>query len=69
MLFTLCVKAAEVMRTPGLKKGFSMTLKYTSYTSLKNCLVVSSLLPSCSNKNLTWAAVMKAETCSSSSKL
>ena len=50
----------------GEKKGFIMTFRNTSCTSLKNCRMESSLLPSCRSKNLICAAVTKADTCTAS---
>ena len=49
---TFWLNAADFMWDLGVKNGFMMTLKYTSYTSLKNSLIVSSFLPSCSSRNL-----------------
>ena len=47
----------------GEKKGFIITLRNTSCTSLKNCRMESSLLSSCSSRNFICAAVTKADTC------
>ena len=49
---TFWLNAADFMWDLGVKNGFMMTLKYTSYTSLKNSLIVSTFLPSCRSSNL-----------------
>ena len=57
------LKTGDGIRDVGTKKGFSMTFKYSSCASLKNAFTDSSLRPSCSIRNLIWAAVTNAETC------